>query len=347
MSFLFAENQLEVAVVILTYNCKELSNKLLPIIKENTETNSNIQIVLADNASTDGTPEFLSEKFPELPLLKFDKNWGFAEGYNKAVESINCKYAVLLSCDVEVAPGWLNPMLEAMQKDATIGAVQPKIMSYNNRDSFEYAGASGGYIDVLGFPFCRGRLFKDTEIDNGQYDDEKDLFWSGGCCFMVNREVYLQLGGLDPDFFAHMEEIDFCWRLQKNDYKIRVVPKAIVYHIGGFKLNYNHPFKLYLNSRNNLSMLMKNLTFNNLIWCLPARVLVDLLAVIYLLFTDGYKQAFAVIKGDFHFLKSIRKWWLKRDGKEKSFNDLKGVYKSSIIIEYFLKKRKTFNEIVK
>lgn len=344
---LFKENPPKVAVIILTYNCAELLSKLMPKIIAHTPIDEVHQIVFADNASSDETLSVIKTNYPQIPLLEFSTNLGFAEGYNAAIREINCEYAVLLSCDVEPGPNWLPPLLSRIDGNSKIGAVQPKILSYNQRDEFEYAGASGGYLDILGFPFCRGRVFQSSEKDNGQYNEAKQIFWTGGCCFIVRRAVYLELGGLDPDFFAHMEEIDLCWRLQNSGYEIWVDPAAHVFHIGGFKLNYNHPFKLYLNSRNNLSMLTKNLSKSTLLWLIPLRLFVDFIASLYMLCTKGPKQFFAIIKGDFHFLKRIGFWLSKSKQKKSSMTDLVGVFNKSIIVSYFIKGKRKFSDIIK
>jgi hypothetical protein len=343
---LFKENPPKVAVVILTYNCAELLSSLMPLIIENTPIDENHQLVFADNASTDNTVDVIKNDYPQIPLLTFEENYGFAEGYNKAIQETNCEYAVLLSCDVETAPGWLPPLLSKIESNPRIGAVQPKILSYHQRDEFEYAGASGGYLDILGFPFCRGRVFQTSEKDEKQYDDAKQIFWTGGCCFIVRREVYVELSGLDPDFFAHMEEIDLCWRMQNAGFEIWVEPQSQVYHIGGFKLNYNHPFKLYLNSRNNLSMLTKNLNKSTLIWLIPLRLLVDFLAAFYMLFTKGPNQFMAIVKGDFHYVKKLKFWLSKSNHQKSSMTDLVGVFNRSIIVSYFIRGKKRFSEII-
>lgn len=249
---------MKTAVVILNYNTMDYLRQFLPGLIASCE-GLDAQVIVADNASTDGSVEFMKSSFPEVPLLVFDKNYGFTGGYNKALEQIDAEYFVLINSDIEVPSLWLRPLVEWMDSHPDCGACGPKLLAYNRRDVFEYAGAAGGLIDRYGYPFCRGRIMQKVEKDCGQYDSPADVLWVSGACLMVRSCVWKALGGLDDRFFAHMEEIDLCWRMQLQGWKVTVVPESYVYHIGGGTLSNNSPFKLRLNFRNNLLLLENNL----------------------------------------------------------------------------------------
>lgn len=245
------------AIVILNWNTKEYLRKFLPGLLATTGEED--EVIVADNASTDGSVEMMKAEFPNVGLICLDKNYGFTGGYNRALAQIKAKYFLLINSDIEVSKGWLTPLVKMMEDNPDVGACGPKLLSYYNRDYFEYAGAAGGLIDSFGYPFCRGRIMKKVEKDNGQYNRPTDVFWVTGACLMTRSSLYKQLGGLDERFFAHMEEIDLCWRMQLEGYKIRTVPQSHVYHIGGGTLDNTSPRKLFFNFRNNLLMLQKNL----------------------------------------------------------------------------------------
>lgn len=266
-----------VAVIILNWNGEKLLREFLPSVVKNTNTDLG-RVVVVDNHSTDGSWICLEQEFPDVERVLFEDNFGFAGGYNRAIEMIEAEYVVLLNSDVEVAPGWLEPLVAVLDRDERVAAVQPKILAYRDKKKFEYAGAAGGYIDYLGFPFCRGRVMDTTEQDDGQYDDEVDVFWATGASLCIRRDVYRATGGLDEAFFAHMEEIDLCWRLKNGGYTLKVVPSSVVYHLGGGSLPMNHPKKLFLNYRNNLLMLHKNLCAKQRKKIFFARVLLDTMA---------------------------------------------------------------------
>ena len=266
-----------VAVIILNWNGEKLLREFLPSVVKNTNTDLG-RVVVVDNHSTDGSWICLEQEFPDVERVLFEDNFGFAGGYNRAIEMIEAEYVVLLNSDVEVAPGWLEPLVAVLDRDEKVAAVQPKILAYRDKKKFEYAGAAGGYIDYLGFPFCRGRVMDTTEQDDGQYDDEVDVFWATGASLCIRRDVYRATGGLDEAFFAHMEEIDLCWRLKNGGYTLKVVPSSVVYHLGGGSLPMNHPRKLFLNYRNNLLMLHKNLCAKQRKKIFFARVLLDTMA---------------------------------------------------------------------
>lgn len=343
----YGSKELKVAIILLAYNCKKLSEKLLPKVLQYTQLGSEIQLFIVDNDSTDDTVSFFKENYPQIELIQFDKNYGFAGGMDKAVRLIQAKYSVLLSCDVEVTENWLNPIVDLFESDTTIGAIQPKVLSYDKRERFEYAGASGGFIDHLGFPFCRGRIFDNLEEDKGQYDDAVEIFWAGGCSVVVLREAYIKSGGLDLDFFAHQEEIDMAWRMQLHGYKIMVCPQSHIYHMGGGVLSYNNPFKLYLNSRNNLAMMAKNLPMGSLFITLLQRMVLDALAVVHILYMEGFGHALAIIKGHLSFWASFGKLMKKRKAipNKKSWRNLKGVHTKSLISSYFISGKRRFSEL--
>ena len=251
---------MKTAVVILNWNTEGFLKDFLPGLLCSTAKDEGAEVIVADNASTDGSMDLLKSSFPHVRTIPFDKNYGFTGGYNKAFEQIDCEYFVLINSDIEVTENWLEPLVEWMDNHPECGACAPKLHSWQEREKFEYAGAAGGYIDTFGYPFCRGRILKRLETDCGQYDSPADVFWATGACLMVRSSVYRGLGGLDERFFAHMEEIDLCWRMQLMGYKVSVVPSSVVYHVGGGTLPASSPFKLFLNFRNNLMMLSNNLS---------------------------------------------------------------------------------------
>ena len=248
------------AIVILNWNGAQMLRKYLPSVVQSIIDNrkSKIELIVADNGSTDESLTVLKNEFPSVKTIVLDKNYGFAEGYNRAIAQIESEYVVLLNSDVEVTEGWLAPLLDYMESHPEVAAVQPKIRSWLRRDYFEHAGAAGGYINALGYPYCRGRVLWKVEQDKGQYDDIVEVDWTSGACMCVRTEVYKDCGGLDAAFFAHMEEIDLCWRMRNKGWKLACVPQSVVYHLGGGSLNYESPRKTYLNHRNNLLMIYKN-----------------------------------------------------------------------------------------
>lgn len=250
---------MKTAVVILNWNTEGFLKEFLPGLLHSVEKVEGAEVIVADNASTDGSLKVMQDLFPQVRTMAFDRNYGFTGGYNKAFEQIGSEYFVLINSDIEVTEDWLGPLVDWMDNHPECGACAPKLHSWQEREKFEYAGAAGGYIDRFGYPFCRGRVLKRLETDKGQYDDPKDVFWATGACLMVRSSLYRKLGGLDDRFFAHMEEIDLCWRMQLEGFKVTVVPQSIVYHVGGGTLPATSPFKLYLNFRNNLLMLENNL----------------------------------------------------------------------------------------
>lgn len=330
---------MRVAVVILNWNGRSFLKKFLPSVISNSPEAT---IYIADNASSDGSLEFLKTNFPTVKLIDNGENLGFAGGYNKALKNLNEEFFVLLNSDVEVTPNWLQPVIDLFDSDANIAAIQPKILSYNDKTSFEYAGAAGGFIDKNGFPFCRGRIFDSLEKDNGQYDSVQEVFWATGACMFIRSKVYDELGGLDDDFFAHMEEIDLCWRIKRAGFRIMVQPRSIVYHVGGGTLPRSNAFKTFLNFRNGLELLAKNLPKNELFFGIFIRLLWDGLAGIKFLLSGQFKDVWAIIRAHFAFYGRLRRTLGKRKG---NYVRVKGQYSGNIIIDHFLKGKKKFSDL--
>lgn len=332
-----------VAVVILNWNGKAYLKQFLPGIL--LSEYDNLQIVVGDNASTDDSVSFLQENFPTVKIIQNDQNYGFAGGYNKVLERVEADYFILLNSDVEVTPNWIKPVVDLMESDAQIAAAQPKIKWQLNKQQFEYAGAAGGYLDIYAFPFCRGRLFNVYELDNGQYNDKTELFWASGAAFFIKSKCWREAGGLDADLFAHMEEIDLCWRLKNLNYKIMYCPDAEVYHVGGGTLQTENPFKTYLNFRNNLIIMQKNLPASDAIFRITIRMFIDFIAWWHFLLTGKPKFTMAVTKGHWHFLKSLSKTNRKRKTVQKVYSEHTGVYNNSVVWAFFIKKIKYFSNL--
>lgn len=332
-----------VAVVILNWNGKAYLKQFLPGIL--LSEYDNLQIVVGDNASTDDSVSFLQENFPTVKIIQNDQNYGFAGGYNKVLERVEADYFILLNSDVEVTPNWIKPVIDLMESDAQIAAAQPKIKWQLNKKQFEYAGAAGGYLDIYSFPFCRGRLFNVYELDNGQYNDKAEVFWASGAAFFIKSKCWQETGGLDADLFAHMEEIDLCWRLKNLNYKIMYCPDAEVFHVGGGTLQTENPFKTYLNFRNNLIIMQKNLPASDAIFRITIRMFIDFIAWWHFLLTGKPKFTMAVSKGHWHFLKSLSKTNKKRKAVQKAYNQHTGVYNNSVVWAFFIKKIKYFSNL--
>ncbi len=337
---------IKTAVVILNWNGKKFLEKFLPILIENTH-DQDTEIIIADNNSSDKSIDFLNHNYPDIHQILFDQNYGFTGGYNRALEQIEAKYFVLLNSDIEVTSNWLTPLIKLLDSDNSIAACQPKIKSFNQKDYFEYAGASGGFIDKYGYPFCRGRILDVIEQDEDQYNEQHDVFWATGACLVVRAELYKKLEGLDDDFFAHMEEIDMCWRLKNQGYRIVCNPESIVYHVGGGTLPNNSPFKLYLNFRNNLFLLYKNLPKGKFYRIMFLRMLFDGASALVFLVNFSFSSFYAVLKAHASFYKSLRKLRLKRKKlfHEKVVNYHKEIYPRSIVIDYFLRKKRQFSAL--
>lgn len=330
----------KVAVIILSWNGRKFLEQFLPSVVLHQKTD--YEIYVADNASTDDSVIFLKKYFPSVHIINLQKNYGFALGYNEALKQVIADYFVLLNQDVEVSTNWVNPVIELMEKDSQIAVCQPKIKSFTNKNYFEYAGAAGGWIDNYGYPFCRGRIFDTVEEDHGQYDEPTEIFWASGACFFVRTELYRKFGGLDEHFFAHMEEIDLCWRLKNAGYKIFYTPHSAVYHVGGGSLPQGNPKKTFLNFRNNLLMLAKNLPTEVRFRKILFRLLLDHIAAYTELFKGNSGNYFAIMRSHFEFL-----FRTKVDFRKPVFNhpNKNGIYNSSIIWQYFVKNKKYFSQL--
>lgn len=325
-------------VVILNWNGEAHLSTFLPTVIATTP--ADVAVVVADNGSTDGSVAMLAREFPQVEVIEFDRNYGFAEGYNRALALIEADYYILLNSDVETTKGWCEPLIEAMESDKTLAAAAPKLRSLIAKDKFEYAGASGGFIDILGYPFCRGRILSTIEEDNGQYDSVCDVFWTSGACFIFRGELFHRIGGFDARFFAHMEEIDLCWRAQLLGYRVAVYPQSVVYHLGGGTLPNNTPRKLFLNFRNNLAMLYKNLPKGEKRVTLLARMALDAgSALVYLL--QG-RTSFFMSVWDAHM--EFYRWRadLRKSRKQiqsSATTRVTTIYRGSILLQYILGKR--------
>ena len=335
-----------VAIVILNWNGAKLLKQFLPSVITFSR-GENVRIIVADNGSTDNSLQILKQEFPTVEILDLKQNYGYARGYNEALKQIDSDYYVILNSDVKIPEGWLNEPIRLMETDSTIAAVQPKILSYNQKSHFEYAGAAGGYIDRFGYPFCRGRIFNEIEEDRGQYDDQADIFWATGACIIIKADLFHKAGGFDADFWAHMEEIDLCWRLKNMGYRVVYSPGSIVHHSGRGSLPYESPRKLYLNFRNNLWLLYKNLPSGQLFHILFLRMALDGIAAVKLLTEFNLNGIRSVLKAHYHFYCSLPKLHRKRKLARKA-GYLKPPAKRlprSIVFQFYIRKRKHFSEI--
>ncbi len=334
-----------IAIVILNWNGRGYLENFLPFVTANTCPGA--EVIVADNASTDDSISFLNEHYPQLRVIKLDKNYGFAGGYNESLRQVQSDYYVLLNSDVEVSPRWLEPVIELMEKDPSIGACQPKLLTYDDKSTFEYAGGAGGWLDYLGYPFARGRIFDVCEEDTGQYDDAEPVFWASGAALFIRARLYHELGGLDSFFFAHMEEIDLCWRLQLAGHKIYCCPASKVFHVGGGTMPKGNERKVFLNFRNNLIMLAKNLPARQLIWKLPWRFVLDSISAWKSLLAGEGVYFLAILEAHLAFLKWVAVGRKKSVFPQKRNGTLYGWYTGSVVWQYFVMGKKTFTEIVK
>ena len=327
----------KVAVVILNYNGLHWLNKFLEdVILKSKEA----EIYVADNASTDQSLDFVEQHFPSVKIVENKDNTGYAGGYNNALQHICADYYILLNSDVEVTDNWISPIIEQMEKDKSIAACQPKIKKYDEKTHFEYAGACGGFIDKYGYPYCRGRIFDNLEEDKGQYDNPIEVFWASGACLFLRSSAFYEVGGFDWDFFAHMEEIDLCWKLKNKGYKIMCVPQSTVYHVGGGTLKNGSYFKTYLNYRNNLLMLYKNLEPKNRFKILFTRMLLDGISSAKMILDKKPHHIFAILKAHIHYYTFLKKFRKKRPKDYKT-----SLPQKSIVFSYFFGKKKEFNQL--
>ena len=334
--------EINTAVVVLNWNGINWLKKFLPILIEKSK---DVNIYIADNASTDNSVEYVNDNFPNVKVLKNFSNEGYAKGYNDALETLKEEFFVLINSDIEVTDNWIKPIINLMEANSDIAACQPKILSFHDRNKFEYAGACGGFIDTLGYPFCRGRIFSDLEDDNNQYNDITEVFWASGACLFVRAKYFKQVNGFDNDFFAHQEEIDLCWRLKNKGYKIMVNPNSAVFHVGAGTLKTSSPFKTYLNFRNNLFMLYKNLSVLKLIITLLFRLPLDGIAALsFAKKENGLGHVFSILRAHLVFYVSIPLLSLKRKKIDQKKN-LTGQKKFSILFKYYFLGIKKFSDL--
>ncbi len=331
---------MKIAIVILNWNGKKLLEKFIPSILKFSNIN-NVEIIIADNASTDDSIKFIQENYPIIRIVRNKTNGGFAKGYNDALQNINADIYGLVNSDIEVTEGWLSPIISTFKNDPKTAIIQPKILDYKNKSKFEYAGAAGGFIDKYGYPYCRGRIFSDLETDYKQYDDVIDIFWASGACFFIRSKVFHELHGFDEDYFAHQEEIDLCWRAKNLQKTIKYVGSSTVYHVGGATLKEESPRKTFLNFRNSLFTLVKNTPKNNLFLIIFSRLLLDGIAGVKFLVELRPKHTVAIIKAHFSFYSYLTKMIRKRTGFQKNnYYTIK-----SIVWKYYIERKKTFKDL--
>lgn len=335
-------NYPKVAVVILNWNGEFFLEKFLPSVYNSTYPN--IEFIIGDNGSTDNSISFVQEYYPTIRIIQNAENFGFAGGYNKILEHVTADYYILLNSDVEVTPSWIEPVISFMESQNYIAA-QPKIRAFHQKHHFEHAGAAGGHIDYFGYPFCKGRILNITEEDKGQYDQEAEVFWATGAALFIKSSAWHEVGGFDPDFFAHMEEIDLCWRLKKLGYKIGYTPKSIVYHVGGGTLHTSNPTKTYLNFRNNLLMLQKNLPFWKAVLVISSRLWLDLLALLHFLTEGKTRDAWAVSRAHQYVFINFFKTARKRQSKSLIENK-SGLYRKCIIWDFYVNKVHKYSDLI-
>lgn len=338
----------KVGIVILNWNGKNHLQTFLPSVVTHSR---DVSIVVIDNHSSDDSVSFIQKNYPQIELVHNRQNGGFAKGYNEGLEQIKGKfeYYVLLNSDVEVTPNWIEPIIKLMEEDETVSACQPKVLSYTNKNLFEHAGACGGFMDKNAYPFCRGRIFKEIEKDEHQYDTIKEIFWATGACMFVRSSSFHELGGFDEDYFAHMEEIDLCWRMKLHAHKIMVNPNSIVYHLGGGTLNYMSPRKVYLNFRNSLFTLYKNYRGDFLVIKMAWRFCLDYIASVAFVLNGDFKAAWQVLKAQAHFLSKLEKMKTKRRAlkvSSKSYvSNRTGIYNKSVVFSSFIKGKNKYSEL--
>lgn len=353
----------KVAIVILNWNGINHLRQFLPSVLLSEWPN--LDIIIGDNASADGSVEFIKTEYPSVKIIQNDKNYGFTGGYNRVLAQVDADYFILLNSDVEVFPGWIAPVISLMENDALIAVAAPKIKSYLQKDYFEHAGAAGGFMDKFGYPFCRGRMFYETEKDTGQYEQPGEVFWASGAAMFIKKRCWEEAGGFDESFFAHMEEIDLCWRLKNMGYKVMYCAQSEIYHLGGGTLNTENPFKTYLNFRNNLLLLKKNLPFWRAFCVILIRFCMDMMAIVRFLNEGKRRDAWAVSRAHQYFVVNIFKRGMtspaisrkrensvanpgtKTENRQQRHTGipLKGLYKGSIVWDFFIKKKKHFNEL--
>lgn len=334
------------SIIIVTWNALHHLKTFLPSVREH--SGNNCEIIIADNASTDGTSDWVCKNYHEVRVVTLDRNYGYCGGNNRAVPHARSDNLIFLNNDVEVTPDWTGPMKQIFDSHSDIAAVQPKMLSWKNRRYFEYAGAAGGLLDRFAYPFCRGRIFDTLETDEGQYDNEADIAWASGAAFAIRKDLFLQCGGFDESFEFHMEEIDLCWQLWNRGYRIRYTPDSVVYHLGGGSLPAESPRKLYFNYRNNLKMIWKNSATGTLAAKITARLTLDMISLVHFLAGLKFKECYAVIRAHLHFYRSIPQLTKQRKNlvsRRVTKDDGRVLAPLSIIRHYFLANRNTYQQL--
>jgi len=334
----------KVAIVILNWNGRPYLQQFLPSVLATTY--KNIAIIVADNGSADDSVSFLQQQYPQVGIISLDHNLGYAKGYNEALKQVTADYYILLNSDVEVEPSWIEPMVNLLERDKTIGACQPKLLSYNKRDHFEYAGAAGGWIDKYGYPFAKGRIFDVSEEDKGQYNDTAQVFWASGAALFIRASAFHACNGFDEYFFAHQEEIDLCWRLQLAGYKVFCCPSSTVYHVGGGTLPKGNSLKTFLNFRNNHIMLYKNLPLSQKWWKTLYRILLDIVSATKSLLNGDGGYFLAILRAHIAFFKWVLFYQKKSTFAPSKTGKLYGVYQHNLVWQHFIKKKRYFREII-
>ncbi len=336
-------NEPSVAIAILNWNGKHFLEALLPALQHLTYPNYSVYII--DNNSSDQSVSFVNANFPSVHIISLDDNYGFATGYNKGLRGIKEEYYLMMNSDVEVQSGFIEPLVEIMERDDKTAVVQPKILSLQNKHLFEHAGAAGGMIDILGYPFCRGRIFDTVEEDTGQYNDTTQIFWATGTCCLIRKKIYWQTGGMYGYYFMHMEEIDFCWRLHSNGYKVMYCPQSVIYHLGGGSLSYSSPRKTYLNFRNNIMMCWRNSPWYVNAWLLPLRMTMDAAAAIRFLLAKQTGNSVAAGKAYLHFFTWLFSFEKDSPRQKLSLRKAPGAKRISIVWKYYIGKKKTYRDL--
>lgn len=331
-----------ISIVILNFNGSNYLRRFIPSVIEHS---SGCEIVVADNRSSDDSVLLLKKEFPEVKVLEFDQNYGFCGGYNRALSVLDADYFALVNSDIEVTENWVEPIRKLFESDRQIAAIQPKLLDFNDKNKFEYAGGAGGFIDKFGYPFCRGRIFDTIENDIGQYDDTREVFWATGACLFINAELFRQYGGFDETFFAHMEEIDLCWRMKEDGYKIYSCGESVVYHVGGGTLKYANPRKTYLNFRNSLMVLIKNLSIKEMLWKLPARCLMDYVAVITFWISGRFRDSLMIVRSHAYIISHFAEIWKKRKATSSKKQNRQGIYPKFLLFDYHIARVRKFSDL--
>ncbi len=332
----------QTAIVILNYNGEQLLQQFLPIVVQHSEQ---ARIIVADNASTDRSVAMVRQNFPSVEIIELDANYGYSEGYNRALGKVVADYYVLLNSDVEVTAGWLTPMTALLDQHEAISAIQPKIRSYKQRTKFEHAGAAGGFIDSLGYPFCRGRMFDHVEEDNGQYNDTRETFWASGACMVIRSASFHQFGGFDKDYFAHMEEIDLCWKLHRDEQKVYYCGESTVFHIGAGTLTYGHPRKIMLNFRNGLFMIFKHFAITELLYKFPLRLFLDWVACVMFILQGKWRNGASILQAHLLFVGNLGREIKKRRLLHRAYPRYSraGIKRGSIVFDFYVQGKKRFS----